>query len=122
MLHTRLPRVLCIGCSPNVFAGLNGVLRQSNLYALAAATCEQAVAVCVAEVISLAIVDCEALSDGEWSVAQSLKMVRPALPVILLENDQYGSGAPEGVDAVIGTNAPKRDLLNKVHELLKISR
>jgi hypothetical protein len=53
---------------------------------LAAATPSQAVAICVAHFVSAAIVDAESLRGKEWPVVKSLKMVRPSLPIILLDD------------------------------------
>lgn len=91
MGRAHLPRVFCIGCSSTVFERLHQCLRHSDLSVISAITSEQAVANCVANMINLAIIDCDAMPGRQWSVAQSLKMVWPALPVILLEKDEKHS-------------------------------
>jgi DNA-binding NtrC family response regulator len=119
MRRANFPRVLCIGCSSTVFERLHQCLRHSDLNVISAITSEQAVANCVAEVISVVIVDCDSMPGRQWSVAQSLKMVRPALPVILLEKDEKHSKMPTGIDAVVALSTIEKDLPNKIRELLK---
>jgi DNA-binding NarL/FixJ family response regulator len=119
MRRANLPRVLCIGCSSMVFERLHQCLKYGDLTVVSAITSEQAVANCVANMISLAIIDCDSMPDRQWSVAQSLKMVRPALPVILLEKDEKHLKMPAGIDAVVSLSTMEKDLPNKVRELLK---
>jgi hypothetical protein len=97
-------------------------LKHSDLRVVSAITREQAVAICVAEIISLAIVDCDSMPDHQWSVAQSLKMVRPALPVVLLEKVEGRLNMPECIDAVIALTTMEQYLPDKVRELLEKHR
>ncbi|HKU28328.1 MAG TPA: hypothetical protein VJQ54_22865, partial [Candidatus Sulfotelmatobacter sp.] len=60
-------------------------MRYSQLRILTAATRDRGVAICVAGDIALAVLDAESIRGEEGSVAKSLKSVRPALPIILLE-------------------------------------
>lgn len=119
MRRAHLWRVLCIGCSSTVLERLHQCLRHSDLSVVSAITSEQAVANCVANMISLAIIDSDSMPGRQWSVAQSLKMVRPAVPVILLEKDEKHLKMPAGIDAVVSLSTMEKDLPNKVRELLK---
>jgi DNA-binding NtrC family response regulator len=105
-----------------MFETIHILLKADDLQILSAATYEQAVAVCVAHVISLAIVDSDSVSENQWSVAQSLKMVRPGLPIVLVEKEEGVSGKPEGFDAVISLSTIMQDLPNKVRNLLENCR
>ena len=78
-------RVLCVACSSRALELLDRALRYSQLRILTAATREKGVAVCVAETITLAVLDAESIRGEEGSVAKSLKAVRPGLPIIMLE-------------------------------------
>jgi DNA-binding response OmpR family regulator len=109
--------VLCVACSPVVFDSLNHAFRHSKLHVLSAATRDKGVAICVAEPIAVAVLDGESIRGQECSVAQSLKMVRPSLPIILLEERGRLSNIPEGINAVVPLNAPDQ-LLRKIEELL----
>jgi hypothetical protein len=110
-------RVLCIACSPKVFAGLDQALNYSGLHVLSAATRDKGVAICVAEVVAVAVIDGESIRGEECSVAKALKMVRPNLRIILLEERERLSNIPEGIDAVVPLGATEQ-LLRKIEELL----
>ena len=94
-------RVLCVACSPKAFDILDRALRYSQLQILSAATRVKGVAICVAETIKVAVLDAETIRGEEGSIAKSLKAVRPALPIILLEERRRRSEFPDGVDAVV---------------------
>jgi|SRR5690349_462285 len=114
----HFPRVLCIACSPRVFDILDRALRYSQFHILSAGTRDSGVAICVAEAISVAVLDAESIRGQECSVAKALKRARPKLPIILLEERQRSAkGLPAGVDAMIPVGAPEK-LLGKIQELL----
>ena len=62
---------------------------------------DEGVAICVAEVVAVAVIDGELISGEECSVAKALKMVRPSLRIILLEERERLSEVPDGIDAVV---------------------
>jgi DNA-binding response OmpR family regulator len=66
-------------------------------------TPDHAVAICVNNHVDAVILDQEHFIQTEgWSVAQSLKMIRRALCVILVVRGKIvGSDLPTGVDAVV---------------------
>ena len=72
---------------------------------------------CVAEAIAVAVLDGESIRDKEVSLAAALKMVRPSLPIILLEERERQSNIPKGVDAVVPLDDPTR-LIKKIEELV----
>ena len=113
-------RVLCVACSPKALEILDRALRYSQLRILTAATREKGVAICVAETIALAVLDAESIRGEEGSVAKSLKAVRPALPIIMLEERRRPSEAPDGVDGVVPVSDPER-LLKAIQGLLSAS-
>ena len=77
---------------------------------LSASTPDQAVAVCLNNHISAVVLDSEFSTESGWSAAQTLKMVNPKLPVMLILKSDDGA-VPSGVDAV----AP-----NHSHMLIKL--
>jgi len=114
-------RVLCVACSPAVFASLDDALKYSGLHVLSAVTRDKGVAICVAETIAVAVIDGESIRGSECSVAKALKMVRPSLRVILLEERDRLSDIPEGIDAVVPLGATEQ-LLRTIVELLNPGR
>jgi hypothetical protein len=86
---------------------------------LAAATPSQAVAICVAQFVSAAIVDAESLRGKEWPVVKSLKMVRPSLPIILLDDRRTEREVvlPEGISDVLSLSS-LAELGEKIRQIL----
>lgn len=111
-------RVLCVACSPKALNVLDRALRYSQLRILTAATREHGVAICVAETVSLAVLDAQSIRGEEGSVAKSLKSVRPTIPIILLEERRHRSEVPAGVDAVVPLSDPEK-LLKGIQDLLQ---
>lgn len=106
-----------MACSSAVFSRLDHALTYSKFHVLSAATRDKGVAVCVAEGIAVAVLDGESIRGEEVSLAKALKMVRPAMPIILLEERERQTNIPDGVDAVVPVDDPT-ELLRKIEELL----
>ena len=81
---------------------------------ISASTPEQAVAVCLNNHIAAVVLDSEFCTEAGWSAAQTLKMVNPQLPVMLLLKSAEGC-VPCGVNAVTDSHS---DMLPKLKELL----
>jgi hypothetical protein len=116
---TAFAKILCVACSHRTMVDLQSALSSSSTIVLTAAAPDQAAAICVGESISLAIVDAESIRGKEWSVVKTLKLVRPALPVVLLEERADGSRLelPEGVTGSVAISRPW-ELPVKVAEFL----
>lgn len=111
------PRLLCVACSSKALDTLDRVLRYSQLRILTAATRKRGVAICAAGNIALAVLDAESIRGEEGSIAKSLKSVRPAVPIVLLEERRRPTEIPFGVDAVVPLDDPEK-LLKTIHDLL----
>jgi CheY-like chemotaxis protein len=72
---------------------------EEEFEAIAAASPEEAVAFCAANHVSAIVMDSEFVTEGGWTVAQSLRMVKPQLPIVLLKAG-HGRELPPHVDAV----------------------
>jgi hypothetical protein len=113
------PRLLCFACTPAVFDRLHRALRDSSLRVLFATTADQAVALCVAQTVAVAVLHAESIRGHEWSVARSLKMVRPALPILLLDDRKSERDkVPDDVDVCVGLDASDAELLRTLERLL----
>ena len=80
----------------------------------------EGVAVCASNIIQGVLLDATLLDQvGDWSLAQSLKMVRPALPILLLDTQRHvrSSALPEGIDAVCRTH-DSQEVFAHLHRLL----
>lgn len=117
MSRSYSPRVLCVACSSQVFTKLDQTLGRSGLHILSAATRDRGVAICVAEAVSLAVLDADSIRGEQCSLATALKMVRPGLPIILIEERKRLSPIPDNIDAVVQLGATET-LVAKIVELL----
>jgi hypothetical protein len=82
-------------------------LKAAGYLLMTAFTPDHAVAMCVNNSFQAAVLDQEHfIVTEDWSVAQSLKMIKPNLCVILVVRGKIlGHDAPTGVDAIV----PERD-------------
>jgi DNA-binding NtrC family response regulator len=86
------------------YAGLESILRRKGYTVVVPSTSDQAVAVCLHNQIAAVLMDRKSLIEGDdWSLAQSLKMVSPNTPIVLMiEADRMKTfEAPSGVDCVV---------------------
>jgi len=98
------PRILCVSRSAYQLNAMRGAFPVREYEVLSASTPEQAVAVCLNNHISAVVLDSEFSTELGWSAAQTLKMVNPHLPVMLLLKSDEGT-VPSGVDAVAPSHA-----------------
>ena len=85
-------------------AELESLLRQEGYTVVAATTADQAVALCLHNRFRAAFLDEDSLEEAEgWSVAQSLKMVRPNIPVLLLTKRPVPNqeSVPKSIDCLV---------------------
>lgn len=96
------------------------LLRAKGYFLVAALTTDQAVAMAVSNDFRLAILDQEMFieTDG-WSVAQSLKLVKPGIGILLVSQAvRLNEQLPEGVDAMESDGNPQQ-VVKKAEELMQ---
>ena len=98
------PRILCVSRFAHQLRVMRAAFPARDYEVLSAPTTEQAVAVCLNNKISAVVLDSEFSKEAGWSAAQTLKMVNPRLPVMLLLKSAEGT-VPSGVDAVAPSHA-----------------
>jgi len=114
MMGRAKPRILCVSRSSSQLEAIRSALPSRDYEVVAASTPEQAVAVCVSNNLAAVVLGSEFSTEAGWSAAQTFKMVKPQLPVVLLGHDHL-QALPHGVDAV----APDYSAIqNKLDELL----
>jgi hypothetical protein len=93
-------------------------LKTAGYRLMTAFTPDHAVALCVNNNFLAAVLDQEHfIVTGDWSVAQSIKMIKPSLCVVLVVRGRIlGHDLPEGVDAVV----PERDTVALLGTLKRI--
>jgi DNA-binding response OmpR family regulator len=96
------PRILCVSRSSPQLEAMCSAFLSHDYEVLSASTPQQAVAICLGNNVSAVVLDSEFFTENGWSAAQTFKMVKPRLPIVLLEKDHDGM-TPKGVDAVATT-------------------
>ena len=90
----KAPRILILAqSSPNITA-LLARIKPAALEVTLALTRDSAVALCVGNHFAAVVLDAALLRNDDWTVAKSLKLVRPRLPILLLDSRGAGRGAP----------------------------
>ena len=95
-------------------------LKGSGYRVMTTFTPDHAVAICVNNTVDAVVLDQEHFVQTEgWSVAQSLKMIRNSLCVILVVRGMIVANVlPSGVDAMVEESDPQ-ELLASLNHLLK---
>jgi CheY-like chemotaxis protein len=99
MSDRRKPRILCLSTSSSQLELIISHFAEQEFEAIAAASPEEAVAFCAANHVSAIVLDSEFVTEGGWTVAQSLRTVKPQLPIVLLKAGRRRE-VPPHVDAV----------------------
>jgi len=105
------------------YDGLEQVLRKRGYTVVVPSTADQAVALCLHNSISATLIDRESLAqEDDWSLAQSIKMVAPNTPVLLLVKGRVGKreGVPAGIDWIMSDKDPAQ-VLGAVKRFVRLS-
>jgi DNA-binding response OmpR family regulator len=97
-------RVLCVGPLLPALRSLQEAIQRQGYDVLLAFTADHAVAVSIANSCDAVIVDAELIRAEGATLAETLKLARPEIPVLLLDHreDQSRRDAlPKGVDAAV---------------------
>ena len=91
---------------------LSRVMRHAGFTVIDSFSADQVVAICVNNDIDAVVLDQEFFVETEgWSVAQSLKLTRPKLCVLLVSRAvSLRAHPPKGVDAIVPQDKPKQAL------------
>lgn len=118
----RRDRVLCLARSSALLEQMRKALKAYRYDLLGAFTADQGVAICVSHWIAAAILEANMVRDQEWSVVKTLKLIRPNLPILLLDERQRDRGdlPPDGVDGVASRTSIS-DLVCKLKLILEKS-
>jgi len=91
----------------------------SGYQVLLAFTADQGVAACISSHIAAVVLDAAFMREADWPVAKSLKLIRPSLPILLLDGRDATrrDGLPQWIDAVASKESHE-DVLARLKELL----
>jgi DNA-binding response OmpR family regulator len=98
---------------------LSRTLREDGNTVIESFTTDQAVALCVSNRIDAVVLDQEFFVEIDgWSVAQSLKLVKPSICVLLVARAKaLHDRPPTGVDAMVGRRDVKQ-VLQAVYDMV----
>lgn len=88
---------------------ISRLLRNAGLLVIESFTLDQAVALCISSHVDCVVLDQEFFveTDG-WSVAQSMKLVRPKICILLVSRAvRLQNAAPKGVDRIESARKPQ---------------
>ncbi len=115
MSDRRKPRILCVSRSISQLELIVSHFSEEEFETILSSSPEEAVAFCAANHISAIVLDSEFVTEGGWTVAQSFRMVKPQLPIVLLQrNHGHHSHVPTHVDVV----ASKVELIPEALKIL----
>ncbi|HET9790394.1 MAG TPA: response regulator [Candidatus Angelobacter sp.] len=77
-------RILCVSGSVSQLRAIVSHFPQDEFETIASSSPEEAVAYCAANHISAIVLDSEFATEDGWTVAQSFRMVKSQLPIVLL--------------------------------------
>jgi len=97
---SRHRRILCVTSSAQTADLLHQALGSKKGAVLTAFTADVAVAFCLNNYVDAVVLGSELLDD-KWTVAQTLKSIRPTLPILLFTDAAIAPGALSYIDAVI---------------------
>src|SRR5262249_55454418 len=103
-LKKQHERVLCVGPLLPGLRALQEAIQREGYEVLLAFTADHAVAVSISNPCDAVILDAEVVRAEAATLAETLKLTRPEIPVLLLDHreDQSRANAlPKGVDAAV---------------------
>jgi CheY-like chemotaxis protein len=94
-------RILCVSRSTSQLRLIVSHFSDEEFETILSSSPEEAVAFCAANHISAIVLDSEFATEDGWTVAQSFRMVKPRLPIVLLKrNHSHHHPLPPHVDVV----------------------
>lgn len=117
--HTKRPRILCIAESVANFNPLLHAISLSGYQVSLAFTTDQGVAACMNNHIAAVVLDAMFMREADWPVAKSLKLIKPSLPILLLDGRDASRTRelPGWIDAVASKESPE-EVLARLKDLL----
>jgi hypothetical protein len=98
-MRQERPRILCISESPAQLKEICSAVFSLGYEVISASSPERALACCIGTNVVAVVLGTESLTEMGCSAAQSIRMVRPDLPLLLLEQGHNGD-VPHGISAV----------------------
>ena len=116
-LTAKWPRVLLLARSSQSLESILAQMKSGGLDVTLALTSDQGVALCIGNHFAAVVLDAVLIRNDDWNVAKSLKLVRPSLPILLLDpRSSPRETLPPNIDALASCDA--KEVLFKIRLLL----
>jgi DNA-binding response OmpR family regulator len=108
MSGRRKIHILCVSRSTSQLELMQSQFPQ-DFEVIPASSPEEAVAFCAANEVTAIVLDSEFITEDGWTIAQSFRMVKPRLPIVLVKSGADRQVPPQvdaiasSVDLVLGT-------------------
>lgn len=117
-LMTKLPRVLFLAKSAPSLDFMLTQMKSGGLDVTLALTSDDGVALCLGNHFAAVVLDASLIRKDDWTVAKSLKLIKPGLPIVLLDpRSSRRDTLPPDIDVCASCDDP-RDVLVKLRYLV----
>ena len=114
----KLSRILLLAKAAPGLEFMLTEMKAGRLDVTLALTSDHGVALSVGNQFAAVVLDAALIRNDDWTVAKSLKLVKPTLPIVLLDHRSSPRDAlPPDIDAIASCDDPK-DVLHKLRLLL----
>lgn len=115
----KIPRLLLVAQSSPNLSAIENELKAAGINVTLAFTSDSAVALCLGTHFAVAVLDARLIRSDDWTVARSLKLVKPTLPIVLLDSrtQDRRENLPPNIDVLASSDKPGH-LLCQIRKLL----
>lgn len=117
-LVTKLPRILFLAKAAPSLEFMLAQMKSGGLDVTLALTSDDGVALCLGNHFAAVVLDASLIRKDDWTVAKSLKLIKPGLPIVLLDpRSSSRDTLPPDIDVRASCDDPK-DVLLKLRHLV----
>ena len=117
-LMTKLPRILFLAKAAPSLESMLIQMKSGGLDVTLALTSDDGVALCLGNHFAAVVLDASLIRKDDWTVAKSLKLIKPGLPIVLLDpRSSRRDTLPPDIDVRASCDDPK-DVLFKLRHLI----
>lgn len=109
---TKIPRLLLVAQSSASLGSILSEIKAAGIDVTLALTPDSAVALCLGTHFAAVVLDACLIRNDDWTVARSLKLIKPALPIVLLDSraQDRRENLPPDVDVLANSGKPSQVL------------
>lgn len=105
---TKIPRLLLVAQSSSSVGPILSEIKAAGIDVTLAFTPDSAVALCLGTHFAAVVLDASLIRNDDWTVARSLKLIKPTLPIVLLDSRTQArrENLPPDVDVLASSDEP----------------